>query len=213
MKYAYPLAALALCIGLSSCGADEKVSQMQQAYDNAKSLVEAGEDIDKLQKQMEARQAERRKRGDTLAMPYQELQKYLPAAISGYSAAAPEGQTMSVPGASYSSAQCRYTNGTGDAVSVTIMDYNAAASMLGAYAMYAKAGFAVEDNHSTTKSFDPGIEYSGGWEQYMKDEKKAEVHYILADRFLVSISAANQSDTKLVKDIASSMALKELAAK
>ena len=213
MKPASSFAALALCLLVSGCGADEKVGEMKQAYDNMQSLAEAGEKMDEAQKRAEARVEERRKRGDTLAMPYQELQKYLPADVSGYTARDPEGQTTNVPGMSYSSARRSYTNADGESVNVTIVDYNAAVGMLGAYAMYAKAGFSSEDAHSITRSFDPGFEYSGGWEQYNKDSKTAEVHYILSDRFLVSVETPNKPDTQFAKDIASSMSLKELAAK
>ncbi len=213
MKLASSLAALSLCMMMSGCGADEKIGEMKQVYDNAQSLAEAGEKMGDAQKRMEARVEERRKRGDTLAMAYQDLQKYLPADIAGYTAQEPEGQSTNAPGMSFSTANRKYTNAEGEAVDITVVDYNAAVGMLGAYAVYAQAGFSSENNHQMVRSFDPGFEYSGGWEEYDKDNKTAKVHYVLGDRFLITVEAANKPDTKFVKDIASSMPMKELAAK
>lgn len=213
MKPAFSLAALAVGLLISGCGANEKVNEMQQTYNNVQSMAEAGEKMDEAQKHLEARAEERRKRGDTLAMSYQDLQKYLPAQVQGYTAQEPEGQSTNVPGMSFSTANRNYTNTQGETVTVTVIDYVAAAGMLNAYAAYSQAGFSMEDNHGYTRGFSTDIEYSGGWEKYDKDSKAAEVHYVLGGRFLVSIETPNKPDTKFAKDIASSMSLKELAAK
>ena len=53
----------------------------------------------------------RRAKGDTLAMHYTELQKFLPTVLDGYTAKEPDGSTVNMMGASYSNAEIRFKNG------------------------------------------------------------------------------------------------------
>ena len=76
--------------------------------------------------QSNARWEERKAKGDTLAMPYKDLQAYLPQ-INGYSnQGGPKGSQMNVPGmGSWSQAEQEYENGD-KRITVSIFDYNSA---------------------------------------------------------------------------------------
>lgn len=213
MKLASSFAALALCALISGCGADEKISEIQQTYNNMEALAEAGEKMNEAQQRSEQRREERRKRGDTLAIPYQDLQKYLPESVAGYTAEEPEGQSFTMTGYSYSTASRRFTNEQGEEVRVELFDYNSAYDMLAASVALWQAGFSMEDAHGIQRTFDAGIEHTGAFEEYNKDSKRAKVTYALGDRFLLMVEADNKPDTEFVKSVASSMKLGELAAR
>jgi len=207
------LAAIALtaCV-LISC---EKASELKQAADNVESFTKAASNMEGNMAAAEQRREERRKRGDTLAIPYQELQKYLPQNISGYAAQEPEGTTMNSDMGSYSAASRRYTKAGADGyeeyVEVSIVDYNATAEMFTGLTSMWGANFSMEDANGYTKSFDPGFKDGIGWEHYDKNNKNSELSYGLGDRFIVTIKSSNQPDNELAKNIGKSMKLDELA--
>lgn len=210
MRYTLSLVAVALCVLMSGCGAENKVNEIPQTDNTVQSLAESGEKAKKL---IAVRTEERRKRGDTLIMPYQELQKYLPAEVSGYTAQAPEGKSTNNGDGPFTSANRSYINAQGETVMVTIIDYVATPDMLDTYVELSNSDLLVANRRGDRREFDTGIEYSSGWEQYKKRDKSAEVNYVLGGRFLLSVETPNQPDTKFARDIASSMPLKELAAK
>ena len=137
----------------------------------------------------QARREERRKRGDTLAMPYQDLQKYLPESISGYTSQEPTGSSMNMTGMSYSTAARRYTktgaNGE-ESVEVTIMDYNASADLYAGLTSIWGTNFSMEDQNGYSRSFDAGVKDVAGWEHYDKQGKNSEVTNAVGGRFILS---------------------------
>lgn len=217
MKLASSVATLAVCIFLSACAANDKAGEIQQAGANGQTLSEAEKKVDDPLKNAKARREERRKRGDTLAIPYQDLQKYLPEQISGYTAQALDGQSTNGKGMSWAAAIRKYTNDKGEAIEITITDHNLhPVRNLCVEAEYSQqSGFGpIETPQTITGSFDPGIEYvSGAWQEYRKGDKQARACFIVADRFLIEITVPNTPNTKFAKDIGNSMSLKELAAK
>lgn len=217
MKLIFSPATLAVCIFLSGCVADDKVGAIKQAYTNGQLLSEAEKKVDDPLKNAKARREERRKRGDTLAIPYQDLQKYLPEQISGYTTQPLDGQSPNGKGISWVAAIRKYTNDKGEVIEITITDYNLhPVRNICVEAEYSQeSGFGpIETPQTITGSFDPGIEYiSGAWEEYSKGDKQAHVCFIVGDRFFIEITVPNTPDTKLAKDIGNSMLLKELAAK
>lgn len=213
MKLAVTLACTATLMLCASCGANEKLDEMKQHMDNVQNMADNTNNADKLQEQALERREERRKRGDTLAMPYQDLQKYLPASVNGYTAAEPKGESFNMAGMSYSTAHREFTNEQGERVQVNLIDYNSAYSMLTAATAFWQAGYSMETSDQIQRTFDPGLGSGVGFEDYNKNSKSAKVTYVLGDRFLLTVEADNAPGTDFVKDIAASMPLKELTDK
>lgn len=195
---------------LISCGGNEKVQELSNAMNAVKNADEAAEKMNESNDLIQKRMDERRQRGDTLAMPYKKLQEYLPASINGYTAEAPTGESINMPGASYSNARARFTKGN-DEVTITIMDYNQAFALYqGAIALWSM-GMSVDNDQETAKGYNPNLELSGGWERYGKQDKSADLLLGVGSRFFIEIKASNQSNTDFVKSIANAMKLAEMS--
>jgi hypothetical protein len=204
---------LSVCVStflFAGCGASEKVEQMENAMkvvQNADEIVDqTNANNDLAQKRME----ERRQKGDTLAMPYKKLQEYLPSAPAGYTAEDPAGESMNMPGASYSQARIRFTKGN-DEITVTMTDYNQAYAIYqGAVAVWAM-GMEFDNDTETAKGYKLPYELSGGWERFEKNSKNATLTLGVGSRFFIEVKASNQNNTDFVKSLANSMKLEELS--
>ena len=167
------------------------------------------ESVDASTGKMEARKA----KGDTLAMPYKDLQGFLPE-ISGYTKEGePKGSQMNMPGmGSWSQAEQEYKNGD-KTIKVQIMDYNAAyQTFVGLTAMY-KMGFSQEDGDKKQGSADLGIKEVSAYETIYKKEQKGELSVIAGDRFLIQIESEGSNDPALLYSTAKSIKLADLAAR
>lgn len=155
------------------------------------------------------RRAERVKTDDTLSLPYKELENYLPAEVSGYTAAAPSGQSMKTAGMAFSSAERTFTRDTAD-VKVSVVDYNGANQLYqGASAMFS-LGLESEDDESLTKEAKLDLDGVKGSETFHKKTGGADVTLAVGDRFLVTISGTKQKDLTLVETVAKSMDLQKM---
>lgn len=198
-----------LSIGtLIACGGDEV--KEEENIDIEKNplgaLMKMGENMEKQAKKMEE-QMENRK--DAKAMHYEELMKYLPESVDGYEKEEPKGESVDMNGMSFSSANVRFKKGSDD-INITILDYNAALSMYTmATAMWA-SGFKIDTSEEIAQSVSINDDIHG-WESFKKKSKDASLILGVNDRFLVTIEGDNQQDMGLLKDIAKSMNLKELA--
>lgn len=194
---------------VSSCGG--KLDEAKQAMDNMESIAKSGENMQAAQNAAEKRRTERRERGDTLAMPYAELQKLLPSDISGYSAKEPEGSNSDIPGFSMGQASRRYEKPDGSYVTVTLTDWNASeAGWTGATALFAMK-FRTDNSSENTGTFQTDDPLVNGSDRYGKQDKNATVTYALGARFLLVVEANNQSDVNFVKSVAERLDLKKLA--
>src|SRR2546423_2844834 len=97
---------------------DKKSGKIESLSD----LKDYAENVEKGVKQSNSRWEQRKAKGDTLALPYKDLQAYLPE-ISGYSKdGGPKGSQMNTPGlGSWSQAEQDYVNGD-KRISVKIFD-------------------------------------------------------------------------------------------
>jgi hypothetical protein len=201
-----------LALVLFSCG--EKVDDLKQAAEVIQRAPEIANNIEKSQKESELVKAERKKRGDTTAMPYEKLQGFLPASINGYKAEEPSGETIDMQGMSYSNVSRRYVktnaDGTEDRIEIDILDFNAVETMFSAQAFWV-VGIRKEDQNSKEMTFDPGLKNSYAYEKFMKQSKDVELSYAVAFRFIVNMKANNQTSTDNLKAIAKTMKLDELA--
>lgn len=196
------LAGLLLVLALlASCEGIQKAKEAANAVSAAKNYaVNLGDG----QKKAE----ERRAKGDTLAMPYAELQKYLPSSVAGYEKEGdPEGQTMNMAGASYSMAAQKYKKGD-QTLKISITDYNGAYAMYGMATAVMASGFSSENADEKIGGIDLGV--GKGWEDIKKKDKTASVVVGLSDRFFVQAEASHQENSDFVKDVIKSMELNKL---
>lgn len=208
------ISASVFAFGLISCGGgkDEKIEEetVKQPANPLEALANMGNEMEKGNDAAQAKIKERRAKGDTLAMPYAELTKYLPEKIDGYKREEPDGATINMPGASYSSAEVVFKNDNGDRIKVQLLDYNAAYQMYSSVTALWAMGMSVD----TPEQKAGGIKFEGdigGWEEYGKKNQKAQITLGIGYRFWLQIEADNQENTEFVKSIAKSMELSKLS--
>ncbi|RZK27692.1 MAG: hypothetical protein EOO63_12875 [Hymenobacter sp.] len=188
----------------------EKAQKAQDAYSNLSKLKDAGEKLEANMDAAKDRRAERVKNGDTLSLPYKDLENYLPAEVSGYTAAAPSGQSMKTAGMAFSSAERTFTRDTAD-VKVSIVDYNGANQLYqGASAMFS-LGLESEDDESLTKEAKLNLDGVKGSETFHKKTGGADMTLAVGDRFLVTITGTKQPDLTLVETVAKRIDLEKMA--
>jgi len=195
-----------------SCG--EEIDQIKQTVDLAQKSQEIAENYQENVNVSQERINARKAKGDTLAMNYKELQKYLPESISGYTAEEPTGESMQMGLFSFSTATRRYVKDTPegqDYIEIQITDYNQTQDMfMGVTAAWA-TGFKMENDQRIEQTFKTDIEHVSGFETYDKVDHRAEVTYAIAWRFIVQAKASNQKSTDYLKSIINSMKIKELS--
>lgn len=200
---------IACAVVLSSCGG--KVDEAKQAMDNLESIAKSGDQMQATQDAATKRREERRAKGDTLAIPYAELQKLLPADLSGYTAKDPEGSNTDMPGYSMGQASRSYEKPDGSYVKITLTDWNASeAGWAGASAMFSMK-IRVDNSNETSGTIQTDDPLVNGMEHYGKQDKQASVTYAIGARFLLMVEANNQTGTDMVKQVAQRLDLKKLA--
>jgi len=222
MKKYFAIALMfSLAIATFSCGEteEEKQKRKEEAKKNNPfmALAKLGKSIKDAGKQMEADEMsyqqklrERQAKGDTIAINYKDLQKYLPASLDGYKAEKPTGGTINATGMSYSNAEIRFKKDNGDYVHVALLDYNAAYGLFTMATSMWNLGMNLEtdEEKAGTLKLDNGIT---GWESIKKKEHNASVVLGIGYRFLLTVDASNQDDTELVKSVAKEIKLDDLA--
>ena len=154
-------------------------------------------------------QADRRARGDTVAMPYAELQKLLPESIAGYSKAEePAGSSQSMGAFSMSDAEQRYTAGPGadgiePMIDVKIVDFGGTEGAYGMFALPMMMNIQREDAHSRMRTLTLGPKYTWASEDFNKDSKDARITAITRYRYAITVEANNQHDdqSEMIKKI------------
>lgn len=200
---------IALSIILFACGGKDKSQDdnidmeknpLGAAMKMAKNMQEQAE---KMEKDMENRKVAK-------AMHYEELIKFLPTEIDGYTAKEPDGGTVEMQGISYSNADITFKNEAGERIKVSLLDYNAALSMyIMATAMWT-SGLKIDTKDELAQSYNISDDISG-WETFKKKSGKASIVIGISNRFMLSIDADNQKNCDNVKSIAKSMDLDKLA--
>ena len=176
---------------------DGKVS----VTDAAKVAKKMGDEVEKAKDRWE----ERRAKGDTLAMPYKELQAFLPD-ISGYTKkGGPRGSQMNMPGmGSWSETEQRYENGD-KKIRLKIIDYNASQmGFLGVTAAF-RMGFSSEDDNKRTGSVDLGLPGVAAYETVYKQREDAELVAVAGDRFYIEAKLDGSNDIDELKTVVKSV--------
>jgi hypothetical protein len=191
-----------LLVFVASCSC-ERYEEAKNAVNAVKNLAENAENIQESMEDANDRMEERKKRGDTIAIHYEQLAEYLPESFDGYEKEGEmDGGTTKTPGlGSYSNVGQRYLNADGDKVEINIMDYNTAYAIytttMAAYA----SGFEIDNTNEQIK----GFEYSDdvkGWTMLQKKDHVAEAYAGVSDRFHITVHADNQESIDFVMDVA-----------
>jgi hypothetical protein len=152
----------------------------------------------------------RRAKGDTLAMPYAELEKFLPTSEDGYTAGKPNGASINMSQVSYSAADVTFKKDNGDIIKVSIIDYNQAYQIYNQASLAWSMGMSVDSPNEKAEVVKLD-NTNGGWEAYRKNSKEADITLGIGSRFFVKVEATNQTDVDMVKSIAKSIDLAKLA--
>ena len=210
MKKDLVIVGLFACLSLASCGSGGKDKNDSQTTDEA-AAVENKSDEGNSAEAKNARWEQRKAKGDTLAMPYKDLQAYFPD-ISGYTKdGGPKGSQMNLPGmGSWSEAEQDYT-AADKRVSIKMVDYNAAwQTFQGITAIYSM-GFSTEDDTKKQAQADVGIKDVYAYQTTYKVEKKSELVLVVAERFYITLNSDGENSESFLKDIAKNMKLDKLA--
>jgi hypothetical protein len=191
--------------GTETSGSDETVTASEMKNDADKEVSETAVNNVKWE--------ERKQRGDTLAMPYKDLQQYLPE-VPGYSSqGGPKGSQVNVPGmGSWSQTEQQFENGD-KRLKISIFDYNSSRqAFVGLTSMYGM-GFSFEDDTKKQAPVDLGKKDVSAYATIYKNEPKADMIMVVSDRFIVQVESEGENGEDFLKSVAGNIKLEELALK
>lgn len=207
MKYVGTL----LLAGALVAGCGEKAKEISEAMKTVQEMPKIVENMEQSKNEGEKFMAERAAKGDTVAMPYTELQKLLPTSIDGYKMEGePGGSQQSMQGFSMSMAEQHWVSTTGDTnnparIHVILSDYG------GTTVSYGLAGLAFtiqmqsEDNTQRVRTYKTDFPYTYASETFRKDTKEATVMMGTRYRYVVNVRAENQTEDQTQKATAIAM--------
>ena len=208
--------ALSLVVGLGIVGCGEKAQDFRNAANALQVAAGAGSKIGEAQKEAEKFYNDRKAKGDTVSMPYAELQNYLPSPPTDYAAAeAPSGSSQSMGAFSMSQTEATFNkpagaDGTAPSIKVGIVDFGGTQAAYGMMALPMMMNMSQEDAHHRMQTLKIGLPYTWGSEEYNKDDKSTKVTLITRYRYVISVEAMNQGEDKsaMAKSLAEAIAKK-----
>lgn len=200
---------------LFSCGSKtneefEEAESPTTALGALSNLSKMGEDMEKSMNTAEAKIKERREKGDTLALNYEALIKYLPQNIDGFTRDEPTGSSVNMSGMSFSNAEVEFSNKNGNTIKVTLIDYNQAYGMYQAGTAMWAMGMSIDSPEEKAGGIKLNDEVAG-WEVFQKKSKDATITLGIGYRFWLSIEADNQENTEFIKQVAKNIDLENLS--
>ncbi len=198
---------LLLAAGVLLAGCGEKAQEARNAANALEAVANLATNAGDAQQEAEKFYADRKARGDTVAMPYAELQKMLPAAPSGYTASEePGGSSQSMGGWSMSQAEQTFSapaaaDGTTPTIKVTLMDMGGTQAAYGMMALPMMMNFSQEDAQRRFNTIKLGPEHTWASEEFNKNTKEVKVSAVTRYRYLVTVEARNHGgdETAMVK--------------
>ncbi len=191
---------LGLIAGVVLSGCGDKAQDIRNATSALGALAQAGSGIVESQKEAEKFYTDRKARGDTLAVPYAELQKSLPSAPGDYAAAeAASGSSQSMGAFSMSQTEQTFTkpagpDGNSPTIKVSIVDFGGTQAAYGMMALPMMMNLSQEDAHHRMQTLKMDLPYTWGSEEYNKDDKSSKVTLITRYRYVISVEARNQGE-------------------
>ena len=207
MKSLFTCAFTLVLFTFFSCKSDNKV-EIKDGKIGIADAIDAAEALSKGVTNAQDRWEERRKKGDTVALQYKELEIFLPE-ISGYTKEGnPKGNQMTMPGlGSYSQTEQEYTSGD-KKIKISITDYNASQmAFTSATALYS-LNISAEDDEKRQGSIDLGVKDVAAYETVYKQRQEADLVVIAGDRFYINIENNGSNDVDQLKAIAKDMVSK-----
>lgn len=144
-------------------------------------------------------QAERRARGDTVAMSYTALQAMLPDAPAGYTKdGEPDASSQSMSGFSMTEATQRYkgeaaADGSAPRITVKLVDFGGTEGAYALMAMPMMLDMKQEDARRRTGSVTLGPAHTWAMEEFDKRDNDVTVTAVTRYRYLVTVKASRQS--------------------
>jgi len=204
---------IVLGIAMLAVACKGKSSKKDTPIESISDMKDYADKVNEATKVSSDKWEERKAKGDTLAMPYAELEAFLPD-ISGYNKDGdPKGSQMNMPGmGSWSQAEQVYKNGDKQ-IKVEILDYNAAFQAFTAATAIFKMGYSMEDDSKKQGSVDLGMKDVVAYQTIYKHDPRGELAVVTGDRFFIQIESQGSNDPQLLSSIAKSIKLSELASK
>jgi hypothetical protein len=204
-------AASALLVG---CG--EKLQEMKDQANAIEQIVKAGEKMQQSATEAETFMQERRAKGDTIAMPAEQLKTFLPTEIDGYRPKEePSIQQTSFGEFTFSIAEQEWVATSGDTnnpatIKVSLTDWGGSE---GAWATQSLAfAFTTKTENAQERSgtVDMGLPHTNAIERFDKQSKGSSLMTVTRYRYLINLEANNQTEdrTPLLKQIAAQTAEK-----
>lgn len=191
------LLSIALALFIISCGEKKDIDTKETPTVEQEQKGESMSNSESANSKLESRRA----KGDTVAIDWKKYPNIMPE-ISGFTKSSPDISSINAMGMNYSSFIQNYSKGENN-ISITIIDYNTAVEMFSSAAGW--KNFKMQTDNE--ESFSSVQEYSGAkdtwiFEEYLKNEKDANVVLAVNDRYFISINANNQTSTEYAKGIA-----------
>lgn len=205
-----PLIIVAIA-GSVACGKSEAEKQADEAAANAKKAAEAvaeaakaggaanqgAEDLAKAMQGMAA--ALSGGDGKTVEpVGFETLQLALPR-VAGWEMESPKGERMTSP-VPFSQTETSYTKGD-SRIDVKIVDTGFAQLLVAPWSMAMAMGYSKESSDGYEKA--TTVAGNPGFEKWDKADKRGELNYLVAKRFMVSIEGSDIADTAVLHDVAS----------
>lgn len=193
---------------LTACGGE--VQEAAEGLSNLQKIAESADEMQKSADIAQKRMGERRAKGDTLAMPYEQLGAYL-VDVSGMTAEPVSGESVSTVMGSWSHAKRTYTSG-GKSFNVELSDYNGATGGYAAATAIFALNMSSDSPEKKTGTFQTGDPMINGYAEYYKKEQRSSVTWGIGSRFLLVINADGVSSSDEVLSFAKQFDLKKLSA-
>jgi hypothetical protein len=201
---------LLVAAGALVAGCGEKLKEAQEAANAMSQLAEAGEKMEKSASEAESFLKERRAKGDTVAMPADQLKAFLPTSIDGYKPKEePSIQQTAFGEYTFSVAEQEWVATSGDTnnpatIKVSVTDWGGSEGAWAVQSMAFAFNVKTENAQERSGTIDLGLPHTSGTEKFEKESKNASVMAVTRYRYLINLEAHNQADdqTPLLKQIA-----------
>ena len=193
---------LSLLVGVGLVGCGEKAQEVKDAANALEAVAQASGGLVETQKEAEKFYNDRKAKGDTVAMPYADLQKMLPSAPSDYTASGePSGSSQSMGGFSMSQTEQTFTrpagaDGSAPTIEVGIVDFGGTQAAYGMMALPMMMNLSQEDAHHRMQTLKVDMPYTWGSEEYNKDDKSSKVTLVTRYRYVITVEVRNHGEDK-----------------
>jgi hypothetical protein len=203
MKIILVLLFTILLVSFNSCNNSKEEEKLDEiSYDD---VLAKGEKLNSEISKIEQKINKRKASGDTIAKDWKELKKLIPD-IPGYNREEPNGNTLFVDNASYSTLSIQFSKDKNNTIDIDLFDYNIAINLMFSVSAWRSQDTTIERNNIYQKIYKfKDIPDSWFYEEYNKEEKIATCAISLNDRYYLTVSGTEQENIDFVKSIALSI--------